>query len=274
MVVRFIGARLAVPLIVILVLAGTLLGSTPAAAGWCEYSVDDITCWFTGSSTSTSVVTVPPYRYLATADHPGVGRCWFWSRYPPGLDALDPANDSEINYTRLLLPECPPGSTTTTVTTRAWEVFRAFPLGAPRPEVRPSIGIANLPSLIATQRPSPLRHVETLPDGRVLEVEAFVASVPIDWGDGTPTIPFPLGTAIAGEAGHAYWFKTCPLEYRRSHPAGRNCHPVLDSYPVSVSFAWVGRYRTGGAWTVLGTLHRTVRLAYDVDEVIGFQVAR
>jgi hypothetical protein len=272
-VVRFIGARLAVPLIVILVLAGTFLDATPAVADWCEYSIDDVTCRFAGSSSRTTTVTVPPFRYLATTNHPQVGRCWFWSRYPPGLDALNPANDSAINYTRFQNPQCPTGSTTVSATTRAWEVFRSFPLRSPQPEVRPSIGIANLASLVTTQHPTPLRHVETLPDGRRLEVEAYVASVPIDWGDGTPTVPYPLGVATTGGAGHAYWFKTCPLEYRTSHPAGRNCHPVLDSYPVAVSFAWIGRYRTGGAWTELGTLHRTARFSYDVDEVIGFPVA-
>lgn len=274
--VRSQGARLAVPLlIVIVVLAGTALGGVQAAAAdRCTLSPDGIDCWFSGSSTSTSIVTLPPFRYLATTRHPTLGRCWFWSRYPPGLDASNGANDEAIIRTRFRYPECPSsGSVTVNVTSRAWEVFRSFPLGGPAPRIRPSAGITNLESLVTAARPTALRHSEVLPDRRVLEVEASVASVPIVWGDGTPSISYPGADVFGTGAGHAYALKTCPPSYRATHPAGRNCHPVLEAYPVTVSFAWIGRYRTGGAWTVLGTLYRSTSFAYDVNEVVGFPVA-
>jgi len=42
---------------------------------------------------------------------------------------------------------------------------------------------------------------------------------------------------------------------------------------VSPEGRLTGRYRTGGAWTVLGTLYRSVSFTYDVDEVVGLPVA-
>jgi len=275
MIVR-IGARLAVPTVILVLAATTALAamgwgdSRAGAAEGCEYSIDGIDCWYGGSSTTTS--TLPPYRYLRTRVDPVIGTCWYWSRYPPGLDGLNPANDSEIIYTRFEYPECPAGGGTT-VTTRAWEVFRSFPLRIPTPQVRPKVGITNLASIITAARAYPLRHVETLPDGRILEVEAYVAGVPIAWGDGTPAISYSATTTFGMGATHAYALKTCPEWYRTGHPAGDRCHPSLEAYRVTVSFAWRGRYRTdGGAWINLGTLYRSTAFTYDVDEVIGFPV--
>jgi len=273
--VRSLGARLAVLLLIVMaVLTGATLGAAPgAAADWCAYSIDGITCRYSGTTTSTSVV-LPPFRYLRTRVEPGLGTCWYWSRYPPGLDGHNPAHDSLIIYTRFQNPQCPaPGTVVVNVTSRAWDVFRAFPLRGPTPRIRPTVGITNLDSVITALRPSTLRHVETLPDGRVLEVEAYVGSVPVAWGDGSAAIAYPASTAFGNGAAYAYALKTCPLDYRRTHPAGPRCHPTLESYQVTVSFAWVGRYRTGGAWTVLGTLSRSASFDYDVDEVIGIPVA-
>lgn len=276
MIVRAIGARLAVPIVILVVGATTAL----AAMGWgnsradaaegCDYSIDGINCWYGGSSSTTS--TLPPYRYLRTRADPVVGTCWYWSRYPPGLDGLDPANDADIIWTRFEYPECPAGGGSS-VTTRAWEVFRSFPLRIPVPAIRPTVGITNLGSIVTAARAYPLRHVETLPDGRVLEVEAYVARVPIAWGDGTPTISYSATTTFGSGASHAYALKTCPESYRSGHPAGYRCHPTLDAYRVTVSFGWMGRYRTdGGTWVNLGTLYRSTAFTYDVDEVIGFPV--
>ena len=204
-VVRSQGARLAVPLLVLMAvvtatLAGAVLGAVRAsAADKCTLSPDGIDCWFSGSSTSTSIVALPPIRYLATTDHPTLGRCWFWSRYPPGLDAFDGANDEAIIRIRFEYPRCPaPGSVTINVTSRAWEVFRSFPLRSPVPRIRPSVGITNLTSLVTATRPTSLHHSEVLPDGRVLEVEAHVGSVPIVWGDGRPSISYPAADVDRG----------------------------------------------------------------------------
>lgn len=272
MVVRSSGARLAVPLIVLAALAltgaGVILPSGPAvAAEGCAYSIDGIDCWYGATSTTTS--TLPPYRYLRTREEPGLGTCWYWSRYPPGLDADDPRTSNDIIDTRLRHPECPTGA----VTSRAWEVFRSFPLRVPSPVIRPTVGITNLESILTAVRPPALRHVETLPDGRVLEVEAYVWSVPVSWGDGSAVTSVSAWTASADGARHAYARKTCPPWYRRDHPAGPGCHPELEAYPITVSFAWLGRYRSDGAsWVTLGTLYRSSSLDYDVDEVVGIPI--
>jgi hypothetical protein len=161
-----------------------------------------------------------------------------------------------------------------TVQSRAWTVFRSFPLGRPDPRIRPTVGITNLASVIAMGPEPRLRHRETLPDGRLLEVEAFVGSVRVDWGDESPVIAYAPSVAFAGAAAHVYGLKTCPAEYRAEHPSGRNCHPALETYPVSIAYSWTGRYRTGGSWIVLGKIDRETTIDYDVDEVVGIPITR
>ncbi|OFW65924.1 MAG: hypothetical protein A2Z12_08055 [Actinobacteria bacterium RBG_16_68_21] len=270
--VRSSGARLAVLLFA--VISATTLRAAIADPG-CVVTPSGIDCGYWGTSTSTAVTTLPPLRYLATGDDPQLGPCWYWSRYPPGLDAWDPANDAGIIFTRWELPECPshPGSTTITVTSEAWDVFRSFSLERPAPALHPATGITNLPTLADLPRPQPLSHEEVLPDGRLLEVRADIETVWIDWGDGTPAAGYPAVAAFAGDASHAYTVKTCPEEYRLHDPSGWRCHPTLDRYPVRVTFGWVGRYRAGGSWTLLGTIERVTTLPYDVDEVVGVLVA-
>ncbi|HEX5630877.1 MAG TPA: hypothetical protein VFY15_04390, partial [Acidimicrobiia bacterium] len=209
MIVRAPGARLAVLLTLLSLAATTALAAgtlrpTPAgAADGCDYSIDGINCWFVGSATSTT--TLPPYRYLRTREEPGLGTCWYWSRYPPGLDALSGRADEDINRTRSTYPECGTGGS---ITTRAWEVFRSFPLRVPAPVVAPAVGITNLASIVTTTRPNSLSHRETLPDGRSLEVQAYVAALRVSWGDGSPTISYPAATAFGGGATYAYPLNT------------------------------------------------------------------
>lgn len=274
--VGFGVTRLAVLLLVVGVgaLSMATLDSALAASG-CVETPTGIECEYSGTTTSTVATTLPPLRYLATAIDPVLGTCWYWSRYPPGLDSWDPANDTAILTTRWSLPECPdkPGTTTITATTTAWEVFRSFPLAAPSPALRPEVGITNLPTLIELLRPERLTHEEVLPDGRLLEVQAGVETVWVDWGDGSPEIGYPAAVAFGEEASHGYTLKTCTDTYRLDDPGGWRCHPTLDAYPVRVTFSWVGRYRTGGPWILLGTIERAATLHHDVDEVVGVLVA-
>jgi hypothetical protein len=255
-----------------------------SADGGCVITPTGIDCSAEGTSSSSgstpgTTIPAPPLRYLATTEGPDDGLCWFWSPYPPGLDSWDPANDMEILWTRWALPECPdprppavdPG--TAWVEARAWEVFRSFPLAAPRPALQPAKhGITGLPSYLSAALPAPLDHREVLPDGRALEVEARVTTALVDWGDGTPALaydPARLRPFPEGRARHTYLLKTCPPEYRRSHPSGGNCHPRLEAYPIVATFRWTARYRLGGSWVSLGHLDRTTAVAYDVDEVVG-----
>jgi len=254
------------------------------ADGGCIITPSGIDCSAEGTSSTSggtpgTTIPAPPLRYLATTEHPDDGLCWFWSPYPPGLDSWDPANDMEILWTRWALPECPdpgPGTLipgTSWAETRAWEVFRSFPLAAPRPALQPGRhGITGLPSYLSTPHPEPLAHREALPDGGVLEVEARVAAAVIDWGDGSPALAYAPEDLLPwpdGRARHTYLLKTCSAGYRASHPSGGNCHPHLEAYPITATFRWAGRYRLGEGWVDLGHLDRAAAVAYDVDEVIG-----
>ncbi len=275
-------AALLLLLLVPLVLAAVL----PAGADeGCVVTPTGIDCSAAGSSTSGGTTpggSTPglPLRYLATTEHPDTdGLCWFWSPYPPGLDAWSASNDQSILLTLWALPECPdPAAPTVTLSTawvvsRAWEVFRSFPLGAPRPFLQPpDHGITGLPSYLSAPFPSLLSYQEALPDGRSLEVEARVTSAVVDWGDGSPIMdhdPAALRPYPAGTARHTYRLKTCLAGYRAAHPSGGNCHPTLEAYPVEVAFRWTARYRLGGSWVDLGYLDRPAAVPYDVDEVVG-----
>jgi hypothetical protein len=272
--------------LVLTLLAPIALAAAVAAGadGGCVITPTGIDCSAEGTSSTSggtpgTTVPAPPLRYLATTEDPGGGLCWFWSPYPPGLDSWDSANDMDILWTRWALPECPdptappviPG--TSWVVTRAWEVFRSFPLAPPHPALQPGKhGITGLPSYLTAPRPDPLTHLEVLPDGRVLAVEAQVTVAVVAWGDGSPALAYDPATLLpypAGRARHTYALKTCPAEYRTSHPSGGNCHPDLEAYPIRVTFRWTAHYRLGGPWIDLGHLDRETLVAYDVDEVIG-----
>ena len=262
----------------------TILGTIVLLGGWLGFTGDahadvcrrtpwGIDCGYSGRSTSTTVVdrggSRPPLRYLATSS----GRCWYWSRYPPGLDSWDSANDHAIIFTRFRLPRCRGRSAPAPriiASERAWQVFRSFPLDRPDFHLRPEVGITNLPSLLRLHRPEDFEHSERLPDGRILEVEASVRRVWIAWGDGAPVTGVTLREALRpNRVRHTYGLKTCPADYRTGHIDGGKCHPHLEAYPVTVTFEWRGRYRDGRSWREIGTIDRAAVIHYDVDEVLG-----
>jgi len=116
-----------------------------------------------------------------------------------------------------------------------------------------------------------ITYSELLPDGRTLAVRATVGAIQVDWGDGFAATHLP-GQALPYPEGlvtHTYAVKTCPPEYRETHPSGGHCHPTLEAYPITATFVWTGDYAVGGPWIELGTLPSTVTVAYDVDEVQG-----
>lgn len=268
---RSMSARLAVLLFIIPIV---LTIRATAEAGLCVTTPTGIECSYGGTTTSIVSTTQPPLRYLATTTSPSTGPCWYWSRFPPGLDSQRAANEHAIITTRRALPECR-FDRPAVIDTRsaAWRVFRSWVFPAPSPRIRPSVGITNLASMLTTQAPRSLHHSETLPDGRRLEVRASVDSVTIDWGDGSPAFGHSAQVVFGSGAPHPYRLKTCPLTYRREHPMGGGCHPTLSEYRVTVTHVWTGRYRAGGSWIVLGTIPRSTSFFYDVDEVVGVPVA-
>jgi hypothetical protein len=277
MVVRSPGARLAVLLSMAAAgFAAVLLWLATAppaeAADRCELTARSIDCRYSGTTTVTEVVASSPKKFLALKYDWRVGECWYWTSLSPGARGVDPADEMWLYHSRWRLPQCP-SRPSYDVVSRAWEVFRSFPLVAPSPRLRPTVGITNLPSVLSVARPTMVNHRETLPDGRVLEVQAFVDSVSVLWGDASRADFYAPANAFSGGATHKYHLKTCPPEYRASHPSGPNCHPLLSEYLVDVRFSWLGRYRTGGSWIVLGTQAKEATLPYDVDEVVGIPVA-
>lgn len=219
----------------------------------------------------------PPLRYLRSSFDPVVGTCWLWSSSPPGWDSWDPANDAAIIAFRLAHPQCPgtpagPGGPAPSIPDYAWSVFRSFPLAAPQIALQPAgAGITGLPSYVSVAPAPPIEYSEVLPNGRLLEVQAEVSSVSVEWGDGTRAV-YPLADLAPypdGAATHSYVTKTCSVEERARRPAGLTCHPSLAAYPVTVVFSWTGSYRYGAGWVQLGGLDRAASVDYDVDEVVG-----
>jgi len=250
----------------------------------CRQTPTGIDCGYSGSTSTSSSSRRPgasqptptpllPLRYLATSG----GRCWYWSRYRPGLDSWNSAYDQAIILTRWRLPACsgrrptPPPVTVFDASVRAWAVFRSFPLDAPRFDLSPITGITNLPSRLHLDQPNTFTHAETLPDGRRLEVHAWVTTVWVEWSDGTPSSGHSLAAAVGdpGTVRHTYRLKTCPSAYRTDHLDGPKCHPVHDRYPVTATLEWTARYRAGGPWQQLGPIDRDASIRYDVDEVLG-----
>jgi hypothetical protein len=274
-----VNRRLAAALLLTAISPAVALLPAAARSDTCVLTPVGIECSAGGSSTSLvpgdpSPGETPPLRYLVVA-----GDCWYWSAHPPGYDSWDPAYDHLIIHTRFRLRACtggepePPPLTGDEVVSRAWDVFRAFPLEPPAVRLEPEKGgITGLPTFLSVAPPATVGHREVLPDGTVLEVRARARRLVVDWGDGTPAASYRPEQATphpGGAATHTYALKTCDPAYRRSHPSGGNCHPTLERYRIVAAFVWTASYRRGGPWTDLGTLERSSAAGYDVDEVVG-----
>ena len=200
------------------------------------------------------------------------GDCYYfsWTAVAGGMDMLDTAYDSRVFALVRSKPRC---TWDTTDLGEAWRIFRSFPLAKPTPSFNPEGGgITGYPTYLAATNPATINHSEALPDGRTFQVRAWVSTLNVDWGDGwalphdpAHALPYPDGVVT-----HIYKTKTCPPDYRVTHPSGRNCHPTLEAYPVTATYTWCGEYRIGGgSWLPIGTLDLATTIAYDVDEVFG-----
>ncbi|KAA3638753.1 MAG: hypothetical protein DWP92_05675 [Armatimonadetes bacterium] len=254
-----------------------LVARSSAAAETCflDPILHELICEDDGDIGTTPTTTPPDELiYLYTTTRAPVGDCYYWSSRPGGLDSSDPANDSLIIDIVLRLPTCP-DVPPIDVEAEAWSIFRSWDLDPPAPTMQPSAaGITGLPSFLSTPTPPTINHSEVLPDGRTLRVRAEVSLLDVRWGDGTSqsfepddALPYPTG-----QVSHLYTIKTCDAEYRNTHPSGGLCHPSLTAYPIRATFVWAGSYDAGSGWTDLGTLNRTVTMAYDVNEARGVNV--
>jgi len=251
-------------------LASALVGVGVAiAADRCEFNAMEhrLDCSASGQTTEHPGPERSPLRYVYVTTMPGVGDCYYASRRPGGVDTWDPANDPTTIDILTHLPRCPAADPRT----RAWAIFRSFPLAAPEPSFEPpGTGVAGLPVYLTARVADPLRHEEVLPDGRVLRVEATVVGLDVDWGDGSTgrfrpgaARPFPDGGVT-----HPFRYRTCAPE-ERGVVGGGPCHPTLAAYRIAATWVWEGRYRIGGPWIPLGSLRRTTVRSYPVDEVQG-----
>jgi hypothetical protein len=271
------GMRWSAPVLALtFLLAGSWQLSAASHADGCHYDAVDgrLVCTSSGASTGPSRSTPPrvrpPNRYVYESTDATGAACHYWSTVPGGIDAWETANDPIVIVIVTTTPVCP--LLVETPAEIAWRIFRAFPLAIPDPSFEPpGSGITGLSTYVATADPADITHVEVLPDGRTMEVWASVASLTVDWGDGSEGTFEPVEALgyPSGGVTHTYRTKTCDAAYREQHPSGGNCHPTLEAYPVTASFVWAGRYRIGGSWIDLGTLSRTATVAYDVDEVQG-----
>ena len=272
------GLRRSAPAFIVLLIASASWSSAAIAGEHCRYDVNagHLVCDVSGTIPGDDPVSEEPAKQPPRARPPirflySTGVCYYWSRIPGGVDAWDPGNEDAVYGIIVFTPECDP-AITDPLPDQAWRVFRSFPLAVPAPSFQPpNHGITGLPTYLATPDPATITHRELLPDNRLFEVRALVASLTVDWGDGATTthdpavaLPFPEGRVT-----HTYRTKTCPPQYRATHPSGQNCHPTLEAYPVTATFTWFGEYRVGGAWIPIGTLHLTTTILYDVDEVVG-----
>ena len=247
-----------------LLLAGSSWLAAGSYADDCSYDaiLGELICTATGGSsgaTPESPRERPPNRYLYESTDATGADCHYWSLVVGGIDAWNPANEPTIIWIVTTTPVCPAVADPTA--DLAWRIFRSFPLAVPDPSLEPPVsGITGLPTYLATSDPVDITHTEVLPDGRMMEVSASVATLAVDWGD-EATGRYESAEATAHPSGsvtHTYTTKTCDPEYRREHPSGGNCHPILEAYPIAATFTWAGRYRIAGPWIYLGTLDRTV----------------
>lgn len=213
-------------------------------------------------------------------------QCWFWT----GRDtqwviiAVDADNRATLGWD----PDGVPGGPVAVDITldvcneeptpgdppsvEAWEAVEDYVHVRPVPvfDPPPPRGLAGLETFAGVGVPEPFSAtVVSVGTGGVLEVEAWVSAVTVDWGDGTvevfPPVLFPLldGTA-EGAATHVFEVKTC------DPPGGRRCHPSLSAYPLGVSFSWFVRWRLdGGPWLTLVVPDTSTVTAYPVTEIIG-----
>jgi hypothetical protein len=290
----------AAALTVLLVALGA--GVAAAAETWtCWSEVDDrgddgrITvtrCRLAGSTSTTD--------YGSASDVPVVlspqvgsdddGTCWYWTTLPSdwvliGVDdegkatlGIDP--DGAVGGPLIIdatYPVCTsePGVVPSDLM-EAYELLSQYTHPRPAATLSPpeGSGVAGMEVFVADTPPSAWSASLVSPQtDRRIEVETFVATVTMDWGDGTATVVPPEAFELltgwpGGGFGHSYRQKTC------AEPGGWRCHPSLTAYLLIVTYDWAARYRVDGdEWIPIPVPTTSLQTEYDVDEIIGVTTA-
>jgi hypothetical protein len=227
-------------------------------------------------------VPLYPYADVGTASN---GTCWYWrsvwtgweiiTRHSDGSATLGYDSDGEpggpLNV-EVTYPVCLSEPTDADpIEVFAWDLVREYVHQTPSPTLNPDVpfGLTGAFTFAEVDPPPPFAASIVAPLGQ-LDVEAWVAAVSIDWGDGTvthypPELYAQLSGYPDGVARHLYEVKTCD-------PPGSapRCHPTLDAYDLEVRYQWQVRWRvSGGPWAGLPVPDSTTTVAYPVQEVIA-----
>ena len=227
---------------------------------------------------------VPLYLYpdVGTASN---GTCWFWrsswsgweiiTRHSDGSATLGYDSDGtpggplnvEVNYP-VCISEPVDGDPLEVL---AWDLVRDYVHQLPAPTLNPEVprGLTGADTFVALDPPPPFVASIIAPVGQ-LDVEAQVAALTINWGDGNVVnLPPEVFAEITGYPDgivhHVYETKTC-------QPPGSSprCHPSLEAYDFEVRYQWLVRWRvSGGPWQGLAVPNSTTTVAYPVQEVIA-----
>jgi hypothetical protein len=227
-----------------------------------------------------------PIRLFAAVGSAGNGTCWYWSSVWTGWEIITRNSDGSafMGYDSdgvpggplnldVIYPVCTSEpAAANTGASLAWDLIKDYVHQVPGPGLNPPVpwGLTGAETHVSLTPPPPFADSIIAPGGGVLDVNASVAAVTVDWGDGTfltlaPEV-YPLLTGYPdGTARHVYEIKTCD-------PPGSTprCHPDLSSYSLVVRFEWFVQWRVGGGvWTTLAVPDTVTTIAYPVKEIIS-----
>jgi hypothetical protein len=232
----------------------------------------------------SSVGEVPVYLYPDVGSD-GVGTCWFWRSEWSGWEIITGHSDGSatLGFDSDGVPGGPLNMEVTypacvsepvdgdALEVLVWDLVRDYVHRRPDPVLNPDVpfGLTGVATFLDLDPPPPFAASIVAPVGQ-LDVEANVAGLTVDWGDGTAvSVPPELFGSVTGypdgSVFHTYEVKTCDPP-----GSGSRCHPSLESYPFEVRFRWGVRWRVnGGAWQVLLVPDSVTAVPYPVREVIA-----
>ncbi len=241
--------------------------------------VETLKCWLVGfDGTYTEIETEPPVLYPQLGSNIDGTECWYWTTTVTqwviiSRDGSIATIGRDVGIGIVLdatMDACEgiPGEDLRIV---AWDFLEEWLLAEPEVELSPlSAGVTGLETYVWAPIPDRINGTLTSPLGTVLEAQAWIDQVVVDWGDSTssPLVldESQLGRFVAypdGSAYHVYETKTCNEEGQTG------CYPEVEGYPITVSFRWQAAYRVGAnPWIDIGPVSPTATVAYPVDEII------
>ena len=244
--------------------------------------IDVTVCRVAGGETSEFPQGEVPSVLQPSVGTDADGACWFWTSLSTEWEILSTFSDGSailgltVNGFVALdtgrLPVCtsepvevdPPA-------VQAWEAITEYVHAPPEPELSPDVGagVTGMETFAGIVVPQAWDDTLVSP-GVTIDVEVTVASVEVDWGDGTAdTFPPPAHDSLDGypdgAATHVYEVKTCV------DPASDpDCHPELTAYPITVAYHWAARWRSNGsAWIEVSVPPSETTVSYPVAEIVS-----